>query len=57
MAKTSGSSGNRKITTHGPKKTSQGKSVFSKVGNKGGGANGSTPSKRYRKKYRGQGRR
>lgn len=57
MAKASGSSGNRKITTHGPKKTSQGKSVFSKVGNKGGGTNGSTPSKRYRKKYRGQGRR
>ena len=56
MAKASGSQTN-KISAHGPKKTSQGKSVFSKVGNKGGGTNGSTPSKRYRKKYRGQGRR
>ena len=45
-----------KISSHGPKKTSQGKSAFSKVGSKGGGVGGSTPSKKYRKKYRGQGR-
>jgi len=56
MARTAGTSGNRKMATHGPKKTSQGKSVFSKVGSKGGGVGGSTPSKKYRKKYRGQGR-
>jgi hypothetical protein len=55
MARTSGTA-NNKARAHGPKKTSQGKSVFSKVGSKGGGVGGSTPSKKYRKKYRGQGR-
>ena len=41
----------------GPKKkTRQGLGRFSKFGNKGGGPGGSTTSKRYRKKYRGQGR-
>ncbi len=48
---------NNKISNNGPKKTSQGKSVNTKTGNKGGGSKGSTTSKTYRKKYRGQGRR
>ena len=39
------------------KKTSIGNSKFSKHYNKGGGSNGSSTSKLYRKKYRGQGRR
>ena len=38
------------------KKTRQGKSRLTKTGNKGGGVDGSTPSKHYRKKYRGQGK-
>jgi hypothetical protein len=38
------------------KKTQQGLGKFSKFGNKGGGPGGSTPSKNYRKKSRGQGR-
>ena len=48
---------NNKLTSNGPKKTRQGKSPNSKTGNKGGGLRGSRPSKTYRKKYRGQGRR
>jgi hypothetical protein len=52
MAKVRGSS---KLA--GPKKkTRQGLGKFSKFGSKGGGQNGSTTSKRYRKKYRGQGK-
>ncbi len=39
-----------------PKKTRQGKSANTKWGNKGGGPSGSTKSKKYRKKPRGQGR-
>ena len=38
------------------KKTSIGKGKNTKYGNKGGGRNGSTPSKNYRKKSRGQGK-
>ena len=39
-----------------PKKTSIGRSHNTKSGRKGGGPNGSTKSKYYRKKYRGQGK-
>lgn len=39
-----------------PKKTTQGRGPYRKHGNKGGGPNGSTKSKNYTKKYRGQGR-
>jgi hypothetical protein len=45
-----------KLTNSRPKKTRQGLSKFTKTGNKGGGAKGSTTSKTYRKKYKGQGR-
>ncbi len=38
------------------KKTRQGAGKFTKWGHKGGGPSGSTASKKYRKKYRGQGR-
>jgi hypothetical protein len=38
------------------KKTKQGNGKFSKFGHKGGGNDGSTPSKFYRKKSRGQGK-
>lgn len=38
------------------KKTSIGNSIFTKRCNKGGGERGSTTSKNYKKKYRGQGR-
>jgi hypothetical protein len=38
------------------KKTSIGNGKFTKRPNKGGGPNGSTPSKNYRKKPRGQGK-
>ena len=38
------------------KKTNQGDSINTKRGHKGGGPNGSTQSKNYKKKYRGQGR-
>jgi len=48
--------GNRKRQNHEKKKTRQGKGKFSKTGNKGGGPRGSTTSKLYRKKYRGQGK-
>ncbi len=39
-----------------PKKTTQGHGPYRKYGNKGGGENGSTKSKNYTKRYRGQGR-
>ena len=55
MAKTK-SSGNKKSNANGPKKTSIGHGKFSKFGNKGGGQGGSTPSGKYRKRNRGQGR-
>jgi len=38
------------------KKTRQGSGKHSKFSHSGGGPNGSTISKKYRKKYRGQGR-
>ena len=38
------------------KKTRQGNGKFSKHGHKGGGPGGSTIPRKYRKKYRGQGR-
>jgi hypothetical protein len=38
------------------KKTSIGNSKFSKTHSKGGGPDGTTRSKLYRKKYRGQGK-
>tara|TARA_R100000005_G_scaffold95775_1_gene78720 strand:- start:6718 stop:6879 length:162 start_codon:yes stop_codon:yes gene_type:complete len=41
---------------HDPKKTRIGKGKNTKWGNKGGGPNGSTVSKCYKKKYRGQGK-
>ena len=52
MAKTKTS--NSILTT--PKKTRQGNSIYTKTGHKGGGPKGSTTSKCYKKKYRGQGR-
>jgi hypothetical protein len=39
-----------------PKTTNQGSGKHSKTYNKGGGLDGSTISKKYKKKYRGQGR-
>ena len=39
-----------------PKKTRQGMSNLTKRGRKGGGPNGSTTSKSYKKRSRGQGR-
>ncbi len=44
-----------KLKGNGRKKTSIGKGKFTKWGNKGGGQGGSTTSKTYRKKPRGQG--
>ena len=38
------------------KKTKQGMSNNTKTGNKGGGPSGSTKSKHYKKRYRGQGK-
>ena len=38
------------------KKTSQGMGKRTKYGNKGGGPNGSTKSKKYKKKSKGQGK-
>ena len=38
------------------KKTSIGQGKFSKFGHRGGGPNGSSTSKKYRKKSRGQGK-
>jgi hypothetical protein len=49
-AKTSGSVPKKK------KKTRQGKGKYTKSGSKGGGVDGSTKSKNYKKKYRGQGK-
>ena len=51
MSKTS-----NKQRQSGPKKTRQGNGPHSKYGSKGGGLNGSRPSKLYRKRYRGQGK-
>ena len=48
--------GLRRVFNRPKKKTRQGKGKFSKFGNKGGGEGGSTTSKKYRKKYRGQGK-
>tara|TARA_B100001123_G_C15197139_1_gene981792 strand:+ start:114 stop:272 length:159 start_codon:yes stop_codon:yes gene_type:complete len=42
--------------TKSPKKTRQGNGRNTKTGNKGGGPKGSTQSKHYKKKYRGQGK-
>ena len=49
--------GNSKQSNTPKKKTRQGRGKFSKWGSKGGGPGGSTPSKLYRKKPRGQGKR
>ena len=38
------------------KKTKQGNSINTKTSHKGGGPNGSTRGKQYKKKYRGQGK-
>jgi len=38
------------------KKTKQGKSINTTTSHKGGGPNGSTKGKHYKKKYRGQGK-
>ena len=38
------------------KKTRQGQGRHTKFGHKGGGSNGATSSKHYKKKYRGQGK-
>jgi len=46
----------RRTRAYIAKKTIQGNSKFTKTGSKGGGPNGSTTSKHYKKKYRGQGR-
>jgi len=40
-----------------PKKTKQGMGKLTKYGHRGGGPNGSTKSKNYKKKSRGQGKR
>jgi len=40
-----------------PKKTKQGMGKLTKYGHRGGGPNGSTKSKNYKKKPRGQGKR
>jgi hypothetical protein len=53
MAKKKG--GNRTLASVS-KKTRQGNSKFTKCGHKGGGPKGSTTSKCYKKKYRGQGK-
>ena len=47
----------KKISTSTKKKTRIGNSKFTKHYNRGGGERGSTPSKKYRKPYRGQGKR
>ncbi len=52
MAAKKGSRGRRSV----PKKTRQGRSTNTKYGNKGSGTGGSTKSKLYRKRYRGQGK-
>lgn len=48
--------GNNVKTSSKKKKTNQGMSNYTKFGNKGGGKGGSTTSKKYKKRYRGQGR-
>jgi hypothetical protein len=50
------SKGTRKNTDTTKKKTRIGRGKFTKWPSKGGGNGGSTPSKLYRKKYRGQGK-
>ena len=50
------SKNSNKINSNPPKKTRQGRSARTKYGLKGGGVNGSTTSKLYKKRYRGQGR-
>jgi hypothetical protein len=52
MAKIKGQSLRRKV----PKKTRQGNGTNTKHGHKGGGTNGSPPTKLYKKRYRGQGK-
>tara|TARA_A100001515_G_scaffold65494_1_gene51857 strand:- start:127 stop:291 length:165 start_codon:yes stop_codon:yes gene_type:complete len=54
MAKKMG--GGNIYTKPTPKKTRQGKSNLTKRGRKGGGPNGSTTSKSYKKRSRGQGK-
>jgi|TARA_B100000424_G_scaffold219022_1_gene177446 hypothetical protein len=54
MAKKMG--GGNTYTGKLPKKTRQGKSNLTKRGKRGGGPNGSTTSKSYKKRYRGQGK-
>ena len=56
MARTKSVWGNWKKGLGKKKKTRQGNGKFSKFGHKGGGPGGSTPSKSYRKKSRGQGK-
>ena len=46
----------RKSVVPKKKKTRQGKGKYTKTESKGGGLNGSTKSKTYKKKYRGQGK-
>jgi hypothetical protein len=53
MAKKKGA---QKRADRNKKKTSIGHGKFSKIYSKGGGPNGSTTSKLYKKKYRGQGK-
>tara|TARA_B100000749_G_scaffold247869_1_gene211516 strand:- start:564 stop:737 length:174 start_codon:yes stop_codon:yes gene_type:complete len=53
MAKKKGS---KKRDDRSKKKTSIGHGKFTKTYSKGGGPKGSTTSKRYKKKYRGQGK-
>ncbi len=55
MAKARVNNSNKR-NQNGPKKTRQGLSSRTIYGSKGGGKNGSRPSKLYRKKYRGQGK-
>ena len=50
------SKNSNKTSVFNKKKTRQGCGKNSKVYHKGGGPNGSTISKNYKKKYRGQGR-
>ena len=48
--------GGKKRDDRSKKKTSIGHGKFTKTYSKGGGPKGSTTSKRYKKKYRGQGK-
>ena len=54
MAKKTGGSTYKKSY---PKKTRQGMGKNTKCGNGGGGPKGGRPSKHYKKRYRGQGKR